>query len=175
MHLLLGDVRHALRMFRRTKTWALGVAGTLALGISACTAMFSVAHAVLFRPLPYPEPERLVALWGSNPQKGLAQARVTLADFADWRARTRLFEEIGYSFLWPGSRTTLVRTREPRVVSSAMVSSAWLRALGVRPERGRVFTPTEDRVGASLVAMISSRFWAEQYGRDPSAIGRTLT
>ncbi|HTS61288.1 MAG TPA: ABC transporter permease [Candidatus Acidoferrales bacterium] len=175
MRALTGDIRYAFRLVRKAKIWALAVSATLALGIGACTAMFAVGNAVLFRPLPYAEPERLVALWGSNPARGVDQTRATMADFADWRARTRLFEDIGYSFLWPGSRSIVVRTPAPRAVNSAMVSSAWVRAFGVSPERGRLFAVEEDRKGASLAAMISDGFWAEQYGRDPSAIGRVLT
>jgi len=175
MQAVIGDVRHALRTFRKAPGWTLSVAGTLALGIGAATAMFSIGNAVLFRPLPYPNPGRLVAIWGRNPQKGLEQERVTLADFADWRARTHSFEEIGYSFLWPGSRSAIVATPTSQAVNSAQVSSGWLRALGVRAVRGRIFTPDEDRIGSHLVAMISDGFWERQYGRDPAAIGRALT
>ena len=174
MQALLADVRHALRLFSKAPFWALSVAGTLALGIGAVTAMFTVGNAVLLRPLPYRQPERLVVLWTRNPQKGLEQDRVTLADFADWRARTHIFDEIGYSFLWPGSRSTVVRTASSASVHSAMVTSAWLRALGVPPLRGRIFTPDEDRRGASLAALISDRFWQQQFARDPAVIGRTL-
>jgi predicted permease len=168
-------MRHALRLFRRTPFWALSVSGTLALGIGSTIAMFAVGNAVLLRGLPYPEPDRLVMLRERNPQKGLEQERVTLADFADWRARAYVFEEIGYSFLWPGSRSTIVRTSSSVAVPSALVSSGWLRALGVRPLRGRIFTPNDDRRGASLVAVISDRFWRQQFGREPGVIGRTLT
>ena len=171
----IGDVRHALRTFRKAPGWTLGVAGTLALGIGAATAMFSIGNAVLFRPLPFPQPDRVVALWGANPQKGAEQRRVTLADFADWRARSHSFEALGYSFLWPGSRTTIVETPAALAVNIAQVSSGWLRALGMQPVRGRIFTPDEDRVSAHLVAMISDGFWARQYGRDPAVVGRTLT
>ncbi|HXB70613.1 MAG TPA: ABC transporter permease [Candidatus Acidoferrales bacterium] len=172
---LLGDVRHALRQFRKAPVWAGSVAGTLALGIGAATAMFSLGNAVLFRALPYPEPDRLVVLWSRNPQKAIEQERVTLADFADWRARARVFDEIGYSFLWPGSRSTVVRTPAFVAVRSAQVTSSWLRALGVRPVRGRIFTPDEDRRGADLAALISDDFWQQQFGRDPAILGRTLT
>src|SRR5260370_39680363 len=110
MQALLTDARHALRLFSKAPLWALSVAGTLALGIGAVTAMFTVGNAVLLRPLPYREPDRLTVLWTRNPRKGLEQERVTLADFADWRARARIFDEIGYSFLWPGSRSTIVRS-----------------------------------------------------------------
>ena len=174
MQSILRDVRHAVRLFSKAPAWALSVAGTLALGIGSATAMFTVGNAVLLRPLPFREPGRLVIIWGRNSQKGLEQERVTLADFADWRARARVFDEIGYSFLWPGSRSTIVRTKSSVGVHSAMVSSSWLRALGVQPSRGRIFTHDEDRRGAPLVAMISDRFWEQQFGRDPSVIGRTL-
>jgi len=136
--------------------------------------MFAIGNGVLFRPLPYAHADRIVFLWGANPQKGIDQARVTLADFADWRARTQLFEELGYSFLWPGSRNTIVRTPASRAVASAMVSSAWMRTFGLQPQIGRLFTPDEDRRGAPLAVLISDRFWSEQYGRDPSVLGRTL-
>jgi putative ABC transport system permease protein len=173
---VVGDIRHALRQFRRAPVWAASVAGTLALGIGAATAMFSIGNAVLFRRLPYPEPDRLVVLSSRNPQKAIEQERVTLADFADWRARSHVFEEIGYSFLWPGSRSTVVRTPASAAVAvrSAQVTSSWLRALGVHPVRGRIFTPDEDRRGAHLVALISTGVWQQQFGSDPAIIGRTL-
>src|SRR5229473_960923 len=134
MQTVVSDIHHALRVFRRAPFWTLGVAGTLALGISATTAMFTLGNAVLLRPLPYPEPDRLVVLWGRNPQKGLEQERDTLADFADWRSRAHVFHEIGFSFLWPGSRARIVRTStRSELVHSAVVSSAWLRALGLQP------------------------------------------
>src|SRR5258706_6303204 len=173
---LVNDIRHALRLFRKAPFWTLSVAGTLALGIGAATAMFSVGNAVLLRPLPYPEPERLVVLWGRNPQKGLEQERDTLADFADWRARAHVFDEIGFSFLWPGSRARIVRTStQSELVHSAVVSSAWLRALGLQPVRGRIFTPDEDRRGTNLVAVISDRFWQRQFARDGAVLGRMLS
>jgi putative ABC transport system permease protein len=172
---VLGDVRHALRIFHKAPFWTLSVVGTLALGIGTTTAMFSVGNTVLLTPLPYPEPDRLVMLWGRNPQKGLEQQRVTMADFSDWRARSHVFEKMGYSFLWPGSRSRIVRTSAPQEVPSALVSSTWLSALGVRPALGRIFRPEEDHMGAHLVAMISDRFWQQQFGRDPRALGRALT
>lgn len=175
MHLPTTDVRHALRLFRRAPFWTLSVAGTLALGIGSTIAMFTVGNAVLIRRLPYPDPGRLVMVQTRNPQKGLEQERATLADFADWRARTRSFEAIGYSFLWPGSRSTIVRISSSMSAPSASVSSGWLRALGVRPVRGRIFTRSDDRRGAALAAVISDRFWQRQFGRDPGAVGRTLT
>jgi len=175
MQAVVRDVRHALRGFRKAPFWTLSVVGTLALGIGTTTAMFSVGNTVLLSSLPYPEPDRLVVLWGRNPQKSLDHERVTLADFADWRARSRVFDKIGFSFLWPGSRSTIVRSSTSQEVHSALVSSAWLGALGVHPVLGRMFTPDEDRRGANLVAMISDRFWEQQFGRDPKVLGRVLT
>src|SRR5260370_40630335 len=141
--------------------------------------MYSVGNAVLLRPLPYPEPDRLVVLWGRNPQKGVEQERDNLADFADWRARAHIFDEIGFSFLWPGSRASIVRTSTPQfvhseLVHSAVVTSAWLRALGLQPVRGRIFTPDEDRRGTNLAAVISDRFWERQFARDGAVLGRML-
>src|SRR5260370_7731582 len=167
---LVNDIRHALRLFRKAPFWTLSVAGTLALGIGAATAMFSVGDAVLLRRLPYPEPDRLVVLWGRNPQKGLRQERNTLADFADWRARAHVFDEIGFSFLWPGSRASIVRNStseaaHDEVVHTAVVSSAWLRALGLQPVRARIFTPDEDRRATLLLAVITDRFLQLKFPR----------
>src|SRR5260370_13637287 len=174
MQALLTDARQPLRRLSKAPLWALSVAGTLALGIGAVTAMFTVGNAVLLRPLPYPEPDRLAVLWPRNPQKGLEQDRVTLADFADWRARAHIFDQIGYSFLWSETRLRIVRTSPSVGVYRAVVPSAWMRALGVQPLRGRIFTPDEDRRGAPLAAVISDGFWDQQFGRDPAVIGRTL-
>jgi len=174
MQTLFADVRFAFRQFRKAPVWTLSVAGTLALGIGAATAMFSIGNTVLFRPLPYPDPGRLVVLWTRNPPKAIEQERVTLADFADWRARAHLFHDLGYSFLWPGSRTTIVRASANVAVHSAQISSGWLRALGVAPVLGRIFTPAEDRRGAPLAALIGEDFWQRQFARDPNILGRTL-
>src|SRR5260370_39906026 len=99
-HSLFRDVRHTLRMFRKAPLWTLGVIGTLALGIGATTAMFSIGNSVLLRPLPYPKPGRIVAVWARPPQKGLEQERVTLADFADWRGRSPHLPPNGESLLF---------------------------------------------------------------------------
>jgi putative ABC transport system permease protein len=81
LYTLIADLRHALRMFRKAPLWTLAVIATLALGIGAASAMFTIGNAVLIRPLPYPRPDRIVVLAGANPQKGIDRDRVTLADF----------------------------------------------------------------------------------------------
>ena len=101
---MLHDIRYAARTLRRSPGFTLTVVLTLALGIGANTAMFSVIHAVLLRPLPYPDPGRLVTLWERDPQKGLEQGLVTPANFVDWRAQSRAFEAMAFAPAWMGSR-----------------------------------------------------------------------
>src|SRR6185436_13454478 len=104
METLWKDARFAFRMLLKTPGFTAVAVLTLALGIGANTAIFSVVHAVLLRPLPYPDPDRLVMLWERNPQLGFEQEQVTPANFTDWRDQNQVFEQMGFWPVWSGSQ-----------------------------------------------------------------------
>jgi predicted permease len=168
----LDDFRFALRSLNKSPGFTLVAILTLALGIGANSAVFSLISAVLFKPLPYAEPDRLVLVWESAPFFGLRDSPVSPANYVDWRARSRSFEEMGaletHSFRLLGEGT-------PEVVEGSLVSASLLRALRTQPALGRVFREEEDRPGAAKVAIVSDSFWRRKLNADRSAVGRTLT
>jgi predicted permease len=165
------DLRHALRLFRRRPGFSAVVVLTLALGIGANTAIFSVIHAVLLRPLPYREPDRLAMLWSEDPAHGQQEGRVSLLNFADWKSRNRTFEDmtvfIGQTFLL-GSKDG-----PPERLRSARVSRDFFSMLGVEPMLGRVFSKDEEKGGESVV-LLSYGLWQRRFGKSAQALGSDL-
>jgi hypothetical protein len=133
------DLRHAARMFWRRPGFSAVVVLTLALGIGANTAIFSVIHAVLLKPLPYRDPGNLAMLWSEDSAHGLNEGRVSLPNFVDWKSRSHTFEDLtaytGQTFLLGNN------DGPPERMRSARVSSNFFALLGVEPLRGRVFSP----------------------------------
>ncbi|MBI3406703.1 MAG: ABC transporter permease, partial [Acidobacteria bacterium] len=172
MTIFLSDFLRALRTISRTPGSSFLAVLTLALGIGATTAIFSVFHAVLLQPLPFPETERLVEIWETRTQKGWNQASFTEANFWDIRARNRTFEEIGALH---GDDANLTGFGDPEHVSIARVSAGFFRLLGVAPALGRHFLPNEDQPGAETnIAMLRDRFWRNRFGADPNIVGKVL-
>jgi predicted permease len=150
-----------------------GIVLMLALGIGATTAIFSVVYGVLLKPLPFPEPDRLVGVWGAVPARAIDQTSLTEANFWDLRDMNQSLSEIG---ALRGTSFTLTGGGEPERLSGATVSSGFFRALGVIPVAGRLFAPGEDDPGAQYTrALLSHRLWTRRFGTDPSIVGRTLT
>ncbi|HYU30833.1 MAG TPA: ABC transporter permease [Thermoanaerobaculia bacterium] len=146
---------------------------TLALGIGATTAIFSVVDAVLLRPLPFPAPERLADVLAVRPARGEERVAITPADFLAWRAQSSSFEHLGAyvsfgTLDWTGGE-------EPLRLSRHLVSVGLLEALGVRPAAGRLFAPEEYRPGRDRVVLLSHRLWRERFGGSPSVAGRSIT
>jgi putative ABC transport system permease protein len=167
---LLQDVRFALRSWRRAPGFHVVVVATLALGIGAATAIFSLVHGIVLRPLPYADPERLAYL--NEIDESGEQMSVSWPNFLDWRARQRSFEALalsrGESFTWTGDE------RAERL-GARRVTGNLFAVLGVRPALGRGFTDADDRPGAEATAVVSHAFWLQQLGADPDVLGRTLT
>ena len=157
-----GDLRHALRLFWRRPGFSAVVVLTLALGIGANTAIFSVINAVLLRPLPYFAPERLAMLWSEDSAHGLKEGRVSLLNFADWKSRSHTFEDmtvfIGQTFLLGNN------DGPPERMRSARVPANFFPLLGVEPILGRVFTADEER-RREAVAILSYGLWQRRFGR----------
>jgi putative ABC transport system permease protein len=167
------DLRYGVRTLRKSPLFAaLGIL-TLALGIGASTAMFSVLNAVLIAPLPFPESDRLVQIWGARRDVGWQQASLSHANFWDIADLARDFTEIG-GLAFTGLNMT---GREvPARLGAAQVSVGFLRALGVTPVAGRLFVTGEDQAGQdNAVVVLSYRFWQSRFGAQPSVVGQTVT
>ncbi|MCI0671178.1 MAG: ABC transporter permease [Myxococcaceae bacterium] len=170
MDTLLQDLRFAARALLRRPAFALVMVLTLALGIGANTALFSVVNGVLLKPLPLPEPERLVVVWTTSPD--LAGEPTSLPDFRDWRAEAREAVRLA-SVGW--ARFDLTGAGEPVRLEGAEVTADVFDVFGVQPMLGRGFEEGEDRTGAADVVVLSHQTWRQAFGGDPSAIGRTVT
>jgi predicted permease len=174
MESIWSDVRFALRTFVRQPAFTLAVLVTLALGIGANTAIFTVVNAVLLRPLPYPDPERLVRVYPVALEEGSPRASFSLPDFRDWRARSTSLDEMGlYSTLPSG--LVLVGESGPAVeLETAYVAGGFFQTLGVPPLLGRTFGPEADEEGLRQV-VLSHTLWSTRFGGDPGVVGRTVT
>ena len=175
MRTLLSDARHALRVFVRTPSYAIAVAGVLALGIGANTAIFSIVNAVLLRPLPFEQPDRLVRLFHIPPQAtfpGMATFSLSPANFLDWQRDSKSFEAMAaYSF----RQLTLTGTANAEALRIAVVGPDFFRIVRTQPALGRTFLPEEYEPERSRVVVVSDGFWRTHMGAAPDAAGRTLT
>ncbi len=174
MLLLVRDVRYAVRTLLRAPAFTVVVVATLALGIGANTAIFSVVDAVLLKRLPYPEPERLVTVWQDvTRQGGPIREWLNYSVYEDLRDEPGLFEAVG---LWGGWGPTLSGMDEPAVLNGAVVShEMFSTVLRVRPELGRTFQPADDVEGAPGVVLLSHGAWQARFGGDPGVVGRSLS
>jgi putative ABC transport system permease protein len=169
---LARDMRYGARALRRAPTFTLVAVLTLALGIGATTAMFSIVDGVLLRPLPYPEQERLVEIVHEAPGMGVAELLASPAVYFGYREHSRTFDGIGY-WDWDGSPATVTGGTEPESVPSLAVTHELLPLLGAVPSRGRTFTGADDEPGAAPVAVISHSYWQARFGGG-DAVGQTL-
>jgi predicted permease len=162
------DVKFATRQLTRAPGFTLVAAFTLALGIGATTAIFSVVNAVVLRPLPFPEPDRVIQVgeeWEGRPSS------VSVGNFHDWRTHAKSFSSLAalqyFSF-------NLSEGDQPERVIGGRVTHTWFGTLGIRPLHGRVFTPEEDAPGADGVVILSHRLWSRRFGADPEIVGREI-
>ncbi len=168
---LAQDLSHGVRILRKNPGFAAVVVLTLALGIGATTAMFSVANAILLRPLPYPDARQLVRVWGTNLHNGNLRAWASYPNLEDWRRRNTVFSALGASredqWTWTGGD-------EPRQVDVSQVTADFFSVLGMRPAVGRAFSSQEYQSGHENVVVLSHRFWESRFGSEPGILGRTL-
>jgi putative ABC transport system permease protein len=166
------DVRYAVRLLGRSPGFTTAALLTLALGIGMTTAIFSVVQAVLLRPVPFPEPERLVLMWETDRNSGTTREPASIPDFIDYRQRSRQVDRIG-SFV--SVDLNLVPDRgDPRRLSALAATPELLQLLGVKTIAGRSFTAEEDRPRGPRVVMISDGLWEQLFARDHSAIGASI-
>jgi putative ABC transport system permease protein len=168
---LLRDIRYALRQLSNSPRFTAVVVFTLALGIGANTAIFSVVNAVLLRPLPYQDPAQLVTLWEQNPHRGWLENEVSGANFHDWRRQSQVFTAM--AALQPRS-FNLTGDNQPEEIAGERVSANLFSVLGVQPLRGRWFLPEEEN-SAHASAIVSFGLWQQRYGGDPALIGRRIS
>ncbi|MBC7883047.1 MAG: ABC transporter permease [Anaerolineae bacterium] len=172
LEILVQDVDYALRMLWKQAGFTTIVVLTLALGIGANTAIFSVVNTVLLRPLPYPNSEQLVAISSYNQQKAEEQRGVSPADLLDWRAQSSAFESLS---LYRGEPVNLTGTSQPQRFSGIVTSTNFFETLGVKPLLGRTFSPDEDIAGKRQVVVLSYALWQQNFGGDPLIISKTFT
>jgi putative ABC transport system permease protein len=171
METLMQDVRYGWRMLAKNPSFTVIAVATLALGIGASTAIFSVVDTVLLRPLPYRQPDQLVVVSETLPQMSSEEIGVSAGEFQDYRDRNRSFSQVA---AYESVGFNLTGDGQPSRVNAAQVSASTFPLLGVSPELGRVFTPDEDRDGADRVVLISHALWQHQYASDPNILGKTV-
>ena len=171
MESFIRDIRYVSRALLRTPGFFAVTVLTLALGVGATTAIYSVINGVLLRPLPYPEPDRIVQLWQLG-ERG-ARGQVSDPNYDDWKAGTRSFAAMAQ--FTDGGITSVSGASEPVRVRVAAVSREFLTVLGVRPMRGRAFAPEEQREGGARAVMVSHRFWQTNLGGRSDLTAATLT
>jgi putative ABC transport system permease protein len=170
METLLQDLRYGFRVLAKNPGFSSIAIITLALGVGANTAIFSVVNAALLRPLPYQDPDRLVYVWSAEKARGINQSTVSIPDLRDWRQQNRVFD--GMVGWWSGSYN-LSGGGEPQQVSGWTVSPNFFEVFGAQPELGRTFAPDEGQ-GAKELVVVSHSLWIGSFGGDPQIVGRTI-
>jgi putative ABC transport system permease protein len=169
---LRADLRYALRMLRRSPGFTAIAVGSLALGIGANTAIFSVVNAVLLRPLPYPHPEELVALTEASTDQGGIDTGLSYPDFEAWRQQSKTLSDVaGYQF----HDLTLTGRGDPQVLDTVVTTPSLFSLLGVNPIAGRAFSTRDGGRGAAPVAILSEKIWRSRFGADPGILGKNIT
>ena len=175
MNGLWQDVRYGLRQLRKSPGFTAIAVITLALGIGANTAIFSVVNGILLRPLPYRDSDRLMAVWHVPPQKsfpGMTRFSVSAANYIDWHSQNHVFEKMAIFSFHP---LTLTGVDKPEQVDASSVSADFFSTLGVQPVIGRTFNADEDQPGHGNVVLLSHRFWQDHFGSNRDLVGRYLT
>ena len=170
------DLKIALRGITRTPIFAVVVVVAMALGIGANTTMFGVIRAVFLRPLPFPEPDRLVTVWESDPERGVNRQRVSGPNFVDWEAQSSVFDAMGTLPNWTGPISTfnVVGADSVERVPGLYASSGFFRVLGIQPLLGRSLGPDDDRQQGRRRVVISYAYWKDRFGGDPAVLGKTI-
>jgi len=172
MQNLLQDLRYGLRTLLKHRSFTFIAVFTLALGIGANTAMFSVVNAVLLRPLPYNDPGRLVTIWEESPDRGLSQIPVSYANLRDWIDQNQTFEQISaYQF----ANRNLTGAGEPARLLTIRASANLFSLVGATPLLGRTFLPDEDNERAAHVVILAHALWQKQFNSDPGIVGKSIT
>jgi putative ABC transport system permease protein len=174
MRTLIADVRYAFRLMSRTPSFAVAVVTVLGLGIGASTAIFSIVNAVLLRPLPFDEPERLVRIFTRTPGPGARLFELSPGKFYNWQRDAQSFEGMAMYQCCGFRELALTGTGTARTVRATAVTAGFFEVVRARPALGRVFRQEEDTPGGKHVVVLSDRFWRTEFAGQPDAIGRTV-
>ena len=172
MESLFSDIRYAVRnLLKRPGFTAIAVI-TLALGIGANSAIFSAINALLLKPLPIPNQDRVVAIWDKNPSRGVDHNEVAFANYLDWRAQNQSFDQLALERWWS---TNLTGGDTPERIQGFLVSANFFDVVGVKPVKGRNFLEEENQPGKDRVAIIANSLWQRRFGSDPAIVNKTIT
>ena len=172
METIWQDIRYGARMLRKNPGFTLIAVITLALGIGANTAIFSVINAVLLRPLPFKEPGQLVMLWERRPNSGPANITISAHEFVAWKERSHSFESL--TLIQPNG-LNLTGRGDPVTVAAAQVSADFFSVVGTQPLLGRTFAPGADQAGGAKEVVLSKKLWTQRFGADRNIISQTIT
>jgi predicted permease len=172
MYDLMRDVRHAARRLLRTPAFTIATLLTLALGIGANTAIFSVVNSVLLKPLPYPESDRLIGLWQTAPGVDIKDLPASIADYITYREESRTLADVA---IWNGTSLNVTGLAEPERVDGLGATFRLLPMLGVKPIYGRSFVEGDNVEGGPEVVMLGYGYWQRRFGGNPAAVGRRIT
>jgi putative ABC transport system permease protein len=172
MNSLINDLRFGLRMMVRSPVFSLIAVVTLALGIGANTAIFSVVDAVLLRPLPYPDADRLVFLWSTMNAQGVPQSGSALPDYQGWRDHNKVFDGLGGFYY--GDFNLATENEPPERIQGAYITSNLFAVLQIAPALGRTFVPEEEQFGRHHVVLLSDKLWQRRFGGAPNIVGREI-
>ena len=164
------DLRYGFRQLRNKPVFTAVAVLTLALGIGANTAIFSILNAVLLRPLPYAHPDRLVFL--AEDSKEVPDMSISMADFDDWRSQNSVFED---TVAFQSESVTLTGQGQAQQLQLRRITAGLFPTLGVKPILGRALNPDDDKVGATPIVMLSDKLWTSKFGRNPDVLGKQLT
>ena len=171
MNTLLQDLRYALRTLRKNVMMTSVIAVSLAIGIGANSAIFSVVDALLLRPLPYPEPDRLAAVWLHSPSLGILRDWPSPGEYIDIQKENHSFEQMA---LAQGRVFVLTGREQPERIFGARTQSSLLEMLGAKPLLGRLLLPEDDKPGKPDVAILTERVWRRLFNSDPAIVGKTI-
>jgi putative ABC transport system permease protein len=169
---MMTDFRYAVRTLTKRPAFVLIAVLTIALGIGVNTAIFSAVDAVMLRPLPFKDPEALMAVWEHTPALGIAQNEFAPANYFDLRQQNQVFEDLG---AFGQLSVNLTGEGEPEQLDGQLVTANVFKLLGVQPALGRTFASDEDQKGRDTVAVLSDALWARRFNRDPNVINRSIT
>ena len=172
MDALLNDIRYAVRNLLKRPAFTIIATITLALGIGANSAIFSSVYALLLKPLPFPQIDRVVAIWDKEPSHGYLHNEVAMANYLDWRAQSHSFEQLALYRWWS---VNLTGGSTPERVQGFLTTANFFDVLGVKPFMGRNFTAEENQPGALGVVIITHALWQRRFGGDPDILNKTIT
>ncbi len=172
MDAFLNDIRYAFRNLIKRPGFTLIAVVTLGLGIGANSAIFSAIHALLLKPLAFPELDRVVAVWDTMPSRGVLHNEVTMANYLDWRAQYQSFEQLGLYRWW---NANITGNDQPERLQGFLVTANFIDVTGVKPIMGRNFTEEENQPGKDRVAIITHSLWQHRFNGDPNILNKTIT